>query len=104
MEREREAADEIARGNEAAQRLELKQTGNKLSSFRKKTRIEIIRGEADAERNAIFATAFGADPEFFEFYRSLNAYEKSIKGSNSTMVMSPDSEFFNYFKSDFGAK
>ena len=61
-------------------------------------------GEADAERNAIFATAFGEDPEFFEFYRSLNAYEKSIKGSNSTMVMSPDSEFFNYFKSDFGAK
>ena len=65
---------------------------------------DIFRGVADAERNSIFAAAFGADPEFFEFYRSLNAYEKAITGSNSTMVMSPNSEFFNYFKSDLGIK
>ena len=57
-----------------------------------------------AERNSIFAAAFGEDPEFFEFYRSLYAYEKAITGSNSTMVMSPTSEFFNYFKSEIGAK
>ena len=63
---------------------------------------EIIRGEADAERNAIFAEAFGADEEFFEFYRSLNAYRKALQGSNSSMVLSPDSEFFNYLRSDTG--
>jgi membrane protease subunit HflC len=65
---------------------------------------EIIRGEADARRNAIFAEAFGADPEFFEFYRSLTAYERALKGENSTMVMSPDSEFFNYLRSDQGTR
>jgi len=63
---------------------------------------EIARGEADAQRNAIFAEAFGADPEFFEFYRSLTAYKRALKGNNSTMVMSPDSEFFNYLKSPTG--
>ena len=104
-ERDREAADEIARGNEAAQRVRAQADREQVVIVSEaKRESEIIRGEADAERNAIFATAFGEDPEFFEFYRSLNAYEKSIKGSNSTMVMSPDSEFFNYFKSDFGAK
>ena len=65
---------------------------------------EIIRGEADAERNAIFATAFGEDPEFFEFYRSLTAYTNALQGKNSTMVISPDSEFFDYLKSDIGLK
>ena len=104
-EREREAADEIARGNEAAQRVRALADRTQVEIVSDARRdSEITRGEADAERNAIFASAFGEDPEFFEFYRSLNAYEKSIKGSNSTMVMSPNSEFFNYFKSDFGAK
>jgi len=63
---------------------------------------EVIRGEADAERNAIFAQAFGADPDFFEFYRSLSAYEQAIRGSNSTMVISPDSEFFEYLDGSGG--
>ena len=67
-------------------------------------RDRIIRGEADAERNAIFATAFGEDPEFFEFYRSLTAYTNALQGKNSTMVISPDSEFFDYLKSDIGLK
>ncbi len=104
-EREREAADEIARGNEAAQRVRAQADREQVVIVSEaKRESEIIRGEADAERNAIFASAFGEDPEFFEFYRSLNAYAKSIRGSNSTMVMSPNSEFFNYFKSDLGAK
>ncbi len=64
---------------------------------------EVIRGEADAERNAIFADAYGADPEFFEFYRSLSAYSRSILEGNSSMVLSPNSEFFNYLKSSTGA-
>ncbi|MEE4117648.1 MAG: protease modulator HflC [Paracoccaceae bacterium] len=96
-EREREAADEIARGEEAAQRVRAQadRTVVELTSDANRE-ADVIRGEADAERNAIFAQAFGADPEFFEFYRSLSAYEQAIQGSNSTMVISPDSEFFNY--------
>ncbi|MEW2917215.1 protease modulator HflC [Ruegeria sp. ANG10] len=102
-EREREATDERARGNEAAQRVRAQadRTVVELVSDARRE-AEIIRGEADAERNAIFAEAYGADPEFFEFYRSLSAYENALGGSNSSMVLSPDSEFFNYLKSPTG--
>lgn len=104
-EREREAADEIARGEEAAQRVRALADRTVVELTSDATReAEIIRGQADAERNAIFADAFGADPEFFEFYRSLTAYERSLKGQNSTMVLSPESEFFNYLRSDQGAR
>jgi membrane protease subunit HflC len=99
-EREREAADEIARGNEAAQRVRAladRTVTETLSDAEREA--QVIRGEADAERNAIFAQAFGADPEFFAFYRSLEAYEKALQGGNSSMVMTPDSEFFDYLKS-----
>ena len=100
-EREREAADEIARGNEAAQRVRASADRTQLEIVSDaKRQSEIIRGEADAKRNAIFAEAFGADPEFFEFYRSLAAYRVALKSGNSTMVMSPNSEFFDYLKSD----
>jgi len=98
-EREREATDERARGNEAAQRVRAQadRTVVELVSAARRE-AEITRGEADAERNAIFAQAFGEDPEFFEFYRSLNAYRAALKGDNSSIVMSPDSDFFNYFR------
>ncbi|MBE0453365.1 protease modulator HflC [Roseovarius autotrophicus] len=102
-EREREAADEIARGNEAAQRVRAladRTVTETLSDAERQA--QVIRGEADAERNAIFAEAFGADPEFFAFYRSLEAYEKSLQGKNSMLVMTPDSEFFDYFRSGSG--
>ena len=102
-EREREAADEIARGNEAAQRVRALADRTEVEIVSDARRdAEIIRGEADAERNAIFANAFGDDPEFFEFYRSLTAYKNALQGKNSTMVISPDSEFFDYLKSDIG--
>ena len=102
-EREREAADEIARGNEEAQKVRASADRTQVEIVSEaKRESEIIRGLADARRNAIFAEAFGADPEFFEFYRSLSAYRSSLKGQNSTMVMSPTSEFFNYLKSDDG--
>ena len=102
-EREREAADEIARGQEAAQRVRAQadRTVVETTSEARK-QAEIVRGEADATRNGIFATAFGRDPEFFAFYRSLTAYENSLKGENSTLVITPDSEFFDYLKSDTG--
>ncbi len=102
-ERDREATDERARGREAAQRV--RATADRtyeeiLSEARRDARI--IEGEADAERNRIFAEAYAQDAEFFEFYRSLTAYEESLKGKNSSMVLSPDSEFFNYLRSDQG--
>ena len=104
-EREREAADEIARGNEEAQKVRASADRTQVEIVSEaKRESEIIRGLADAKRNAIFADAFGADPEFFEFYRSLTAYRNSLKGQNSTMVMSPTSEFFNYLKSVEGIK
>ena len=102
-EREREAADEIARGNEEAQKVRASADRTQVEIVSEAQReSEIIRGLADAKRNAIFAQAYGSDPEFFEFYRSLSAYRSSLKGQNSTMVMSPDSEFFNYLRSNVG--
>lgn len=103
-EREREATDERARGHEAAQRVRAQADRTVVELVSEAQReAEIIRGEADALRNGIYAEAFGADPEFFEFYRSLTAYTRALQGKNSTMVMSPDSEFFNYLKSPTGA-
>ncbi|WP_299029078.1 protease modulator HflC [uncultured Sulfitobacter sp.] len=104
-EREREATDERARGREAAQRVTAladRTFEEIISEARRDARI--IEGEADAERNRIFAEAYSKDAEFFEFYRSLAAYEEALKGSNSQMVMSPDSEFFNYLRSDQGSR
>ena len=102
--REREAADEIARGNEAAQRVRAqadRTVVEVVSEARKES--EIVRGEADAERNRVFATAYGADSDFFQFYRSLSAYEQALKGDNSSLVIAPDSEFFDYFSGSRGA-
>ncbi|TGN61918.1 protease modulator HflC, partial [Paracoccus liaowanqingii] len=103
-EREREAADEIARGNEAAQRIRAAadRTMVELTSEAGR-RGEIVRGEADAQRNAIYADAYGRDPEFFAFTRSLTSYQRSLNGNNSSFVMQPDSEFFAYLSGDGGA-
>jgi membrane protease subunit HflC len=61
-----------------------------------------IRGDGEAQRNRIFAEAFGKDPEFFRFYRSMQAYEQSFKSGDTRMLMSPDSEFFRYFRDSRG--
>jgi modulator of FtsH protease HflC len=58
---------------------------------------EIIRGEGDAESNRVFAEAFEKDPEFFAFYRSMQAYQKALANKDTTLVLSPDSDFFKYF-------
>lgn len=58
---------------------------------------EIVRGRGDAKRNAIFADAFTRDPEFFAFYRSMKAYTNSLQGNDTTLVLRPDSEFFEFF-------
>lgn len=103
-EREREAEDERARGREAAQRIRAQadRTVIELESDAQR-QARIIEGEADAERNATFAQAFGQDREFFEFYRSLDAYRKSLQNGNTRLVLSPDHEFFNYLGSAKGA-
>ena len=92
--------DERARGREAAQRVTAvaDRTYEETLSAAKRDAL-IIEGEADAERTRILADAFGADPEFFDFYRSLAAYETSILGGNSTLVIPPDHEFLTYMKS-----
>ncbi|MGR3456166.1 protease modulator HflC [Pseudooceanicola sp.] len=101
-EREREAADEIARGNEAAQRIRAQADRTQVEIVSDANRqAEIVRGQADARRNSVYASAYGADPEFFDFYRSLSAYERSLRGENSTLVMSPDGEFFNYLRNSY---
>ncbi len=99
-EREREATDEIARGNEAAQRVRALADRTVAETLSEAERdAQITRGEADAEANRVFAEAYGADPEFFDFYRSMQAYRLALQGANSTLVMTPDSEFFSYLYS-----
>ena len=95
--RQREAADEIARGTAAAQRVRAAADREQVevtSEARKNA--EIVRGEADAQRNAIYAEAFGKDPEFFAFTRSLTSYERAMQSGNSSIVLSPNSDFFDY--------
>jgi membrane protease subunit HflC len=93
-EREREAADEIARGNEAAQRVRAAADRTVVETISNANReAEITRGEADAERNRVYAEAFGDNPEFFSFYRSLSSFERTLQQENSTIVLSPESPF-----------
>ncbi len=97
-ERQKEAAQFRAEGREANLRIKAQadRKATVLVANAKRTS-EIKRGEGDAERNNIFAKAYGQDPEFFDFYRSLKAYENALQDDNTTMVLSPDSDFFRYF-------
>ncbi len=97
-EREREAAEFRAQGQEIAQRIRANADREVTVTVAESTRnAEIIRGEGDACRNRIFAAAFGIDPNFFAFYRSMQAYERSTAVGETTAVLSPDSEFFRFF-------
>lgn len=98
-ERQREAAGYRASGDEEAQRI--KSAADKEVTIIKANatkQSDILRGEGEAERNRILGEAYGRDPEFFEFYRSLTAYEQSMGSNNTTLVISPDSPFFKYFQ------
>ncbi|MBL61027.1 MAG: HflC protein [Candidatus Pelagibacter sp.] len=97
-EREREAKEFRAEGAEIAQTV--RSTADKevtiiLAEANKKS--QILKGEGDGERNKIFANAFGKDPNFFSFYRSMQSYEKSLVGKDTSLILSPDSDFFKYF-------
>jgi membrane protease subunit HflC len=102
-ERQREAAEFRAEGVGAANRIRANADREVTIIKADATRDgERIRGDGDAERNRIFAEAFGRDPDFFAFYRSMQAYEQGMKGSETRMLLSPDSEFFKYFSSPNG--
>ena len=97
-EREREAKEFRARGAEMA--VTITSTADKevtviLADAQKKS--EIMKGEGDGQRNKIFADAFGRDPEFFAFYRAMQAYETALIGGDTSLILSPDSEFFKFF-------
>lgn len=101
-ERQREAADIRAQGSQFSQTIRAKAdrdvTVIRADAFR---RSEELRGEGDAERNRILAEAFNRDPEFFAFYRSMQAYEVGLKPSETRMVITPDSPFFRFFQDPF---
>ncbi len=102
-EREREAADEIARGREAALRVTALADRTAVETVSEANReAQIIYGEAEATANATFADAYGADLDFFQFYYSLQQYQRALQGSNSTFVLTPDSSFFDYLASPEG--
>lgn len=98
-ERQREAAEIRAQGQEQAQRIRSRADKEVTVIKAEATRDgEKLRGEGEAERNKIFAQAFGQDPDFFAFYRSMQAYESSLQGTDTTLVLTPDSDFFKYFQ------
>ena len=103
-ERVRDATDETARGNEAAQTIRAEADRQKVEITSEATKqAAIIRGQADARRSAIYAEAYGKDPEFFAFTRSLTAYQTALKADTTSIVLSPDSDFFRYFDSETAA-
>ena len=97
-EREREAKEFRAQGAEMAAKIT--STADKevtviLAEANKQS--EIMRGEGDGARNKFFANAFGRDPQFFSFYRAMQSYEKALIGGDTSMILSPDSDFFKFF-------
>lgn len=97
-ERKREAADIRANGEQIAATIRAKADRDVtviLAEANQKS--EELRGEGDADRNRILAEAFGKDPAFFAFYRSMQAYETGLKGPDTRLVISPNSEFFRFF-------
>jgi membrane protease subunit HflC len=97
-ERGREAAEFRAQGAEAAQRIRAKADRDVVVLRAEAQRqADQVRGEGEAERNRIFAEAYTPDPNFFAFYRSMQAYETGLRGSDTRLILSPTSEFFRFF-------
>jgi modulator of FtsH protease HflC len=102
-ERQREAAEFRAQGNQKA--LEIRSNADREATVivaEANSKAEQIRGEGDAERNRLFAEAYGQDPDFFAFYRSMSAYETGFKGNDTRFLLRPDSDFFKFFGSAAG--
>ena len=99
-ERQQEAAELRAKGAEEAQKIRAEANRQKVVIVAEAEKdSQILRGDGEGQMNRIFAEAFGRDPEFFSFYRSMQAYESALGTDDTTMVLSPDSDFFRYFGS-----
>ena len=102
-ERQREAAEFRANGSQRSQEIRAKADRDvTVLVAETQAKADTIRGEGEAERNRIFADAFNKDPDFFGFYRSMQAYEQGMKSSDTRMLLAPDSEFFKYFSNPSG--
>jgi membrane protease subunit HflC len=102
-ERQREAADLRANGQQQAATIRARAEREATVIVAEATRqSEQLRGQGDAEKNRILAEAFGRDPDFFAFFRSMQAYEAGLRQSDTRMVLSPTSEFFRYFNDPTG--
>ena len=97
-ERQREAAEFRANGSQRKQEIQARADRDvTVLVADTQAKADTIRGEGEAERNRIFADAFGKDPDFFAFYRSMQAYEAGLRHNDTRMVLRPDSDFFKYF-------
>ena len=102
-EREQEAAQIRAQGEEVSRRIRAEADRDVTVLKAEATReSEVLRGQGDAERNNIFNKAFGKDPDFFGFYRSMQAYEAGLKSSDTRLLLTPNTEFFRYFNDPAG--
>jgi membrane protease subunit HflC len=102
-ERQREAAEFRAEGSQRSQEIRAKADRDVTVLIAEaQSKGEQTRGEGDAERNRIFAEAYGRDPDFFTFYRSMQAYESGLRSNDTRMVLKPDSDFFRYFGDPMG--
>ena len=104
-ERQREAAEFRAEGSQRSQEIRARADRDvTVLVAEAQSRAEQIRGEGDGERNRIFAEAYGRDPDFFTFYRSMQAYESGLRSNDTRMVLKPDSDFFRYFGDPSGKR
>jgi membrane protease subunit HflC len=102
-ERQREAAEFRAQGSQKSQEIRAKADRDVTVLIAEATsQAEQVRGQGDSERNRIFAEAYGQDPDFFAFYRSMQAYERSLQHTDTHLVLRPDSDFFRYFGDPLG--
>ncbi|MGX1785562.1 protease modulator HflC [Bosea sp. NPDC055332] len=104
-ERQREAAEARALGGQQSQEIRAKaEREATIIVAEAQRRSDEVRGQGEGERNRIFAEGFGKDPEFFAFYRSMQAYEASLKAGDTRMLLSPDSPFFRFFNDPAGRR
>jgi len=97
-ERQREAAEFRAQGSQRSQEIRARADRDVIVLVAEATsKAEQIRGEGDAQRNRIFADAYGKDRDFFGFYRSMQAYETGLRHNDTRMLLNPDTDFFRYF-------
>ena len=102
-ERQRQAASIRGEGSQKSQEIRAKADRDvTVIVAEAQSKAEQTRGEGDATRNRIFAEAFGKDPEFFAFYRSMQAYEAGLRANDTRLVLRPDSDFFKYFGNPMG--